>query len=281
MKHMEQEVKPLNSKEYIRELERRLKKVPEEEKDDAIAYYREYFAEAGPELEQEIIERLGSPGFVAAGIKTDVAMRSLDEGAPKAKKGLSAIWIALLGVFALPVALPVAAAVFAVALALFVSLIAVLISFYACALALTASGLFAFITGLILIPSSGSTALFYIGGGLIVLAIGVLFGIFTIWLSRVTLRGIAHRINRIRYNRAVRKGRKDAAATTRNDAAPAAYDTAAATMATADDSTAAPAPTAMADDEATAATTNDATAAPTAMADDDKDSPKTTEKEAI
>lgn len=69
----------MDRREWLRKLQLELYKLPRGEIDDAIAYYTEYFEEAGPEREQEIIRELGDPAKVAAQIKADYAVRQLDE----------------------------------------------------------------------------------------------------------------------------------------------------------------------------------------------------------
>jgi uncharacterized membrane protein len=197
----------LNSQEYIRKLERLLKKLHEEERRDAIRYYEEYFAEAGEEKAQEVIWRLGSPAQVAAGIRADFAMRAIEsESRPQMKKGISAVWLAILGVFALPVALPLAVSGFVVVLALFITILTVVFSLFVVAISMIAAGLFALICGLILLAQNPAVGLFYLGGGLAVASAGLLFFLFCIWLGRTGFRGVACLINRIRLRRRKRTG---------------------------------------------------------------------------
>ncbi len=46
--------------EYMKELEYLLQDIQDEDKEDALQYYRDYFDEAGPQKEEEIIDELGS-----------------------------------------------------------------------------------------------------------------------------------------------------------------------------------------------------------------------------
>ncbi len=59
----------MSRKEFMQQLNRLLADIPESDRQDAIAYYNDYFDEAGPENEAEVIQELGSPGKVAATIK--------------------------------------------------------------------------------------------------------------------------------------------------------------------------------------------------------------------
>lgn len=63
----------MNRAEFIRELEYLLQDIPDEERGDAIAYYRDYLEEAGDEHEADAILEFGSPERVAAIIRADLA----------------------------------------------------------------------------------------------------------------------------------------------------------------------------------------------------------------
>jgi len=61
--------------EFMRELRERLARLPAEERNAALSYYEEYFDEAGPDREQEVIRELGSPASVASRILADHAVK--------------------------------------------------------------------------------------------------------------------------------------------------------------------------------------------------------------
>ena len=54
----------MNREEYLKRLSFLLKDLPEEEIEDAIAYYEDYFEEAGEEKEEQVIKELGSPEMI-------------------------------------------------------------------------------------------------------------------------------------------------------------------------------------------------------------------------
>ena len=62
--------------EFMRQLERLLKDVSEEERKEALSYYQSYFEDAGEENEARILKELESPEKVAATIKTDLGMET-------------------------------------------------------------------------------------------------------------------------------------------------------------------------------------------------------------
>lgn len=69
----------MNRKEFLSRLEQALKEMPAEECRRAVEYYENYFDEAGPEKEQEVLEQLGSPEKVAEDILRDYRESSQDE----------------------------------------------------------------------------------------------------------------------------------------------------------------------------------------------------------
>ncbi len=62
--------------EFMSQLEKLLLYVPIQEREEALQYYNDYFEDAGPEREQEVIASLGSPEQVAENIKRDVYQSS-------------------------------------------------------------------------------------------------------------------------------------------------------------------------------------------------------------
>lgn len=64
----------MKREDFISQLERLLEGVAEEEKKEALSYYRSYFEDAGEENEERILKELESPEKVAATIKADLGM---------------------------------------------------------------------------------------------------------------------------------------------------------------------------------------------------------------
>lgn len=62
----------MNRTEFLAQLERLLFDISQQERDEALDYYENYFDDAGPENEASVIRELGSPGKVAATIKADL-----------------------------------------------------------------------------------------------------------------------------------------------------------------------------------------------------------------
>lgn len=164
----------MNKEVYLKELHRKLKKLPEEEREAALDYYNEYFDEAGEENVQLVIKKLGSPSQVASQILADFAVKDLDNNDESAKKGISAIWFIILAILASPIALPLLISVIALIFSLVVLCGSFIFTFFVLVLALSLSGIVSIIGGLSVFAQHWQTALFFIGSGLIASGIGIL-----------------------------------------------------------------------------------------------------------
>ena len=70
----------MDRKEFMKQLELLLSDISEDERKEALDYYESYFDEAGDEEEASVIQKLGSPGKVAAIIKADLRENSASSG---------------------------------------------------------------------------------------------------------------------------------------------------------------------------------------------------------
>ena len=64
----------MNKEEFLKRLEQLLSDISEEERADALAFYRSYFEDAGIGNEASILEELESPEKVAEVIKKDLGV---------------------------------------------------------------------------------------------------------------------------------------------------------------------------------------------------------------
>ena len=67
----------MNKNEFLSQLEKFLSDLPEEERREAMEYYVEYFDEAGPEKETDVLKEFGSPKEVADRIHEELAEKGL------------------------------------------------------------------------------------------------------------------------------------------------------------------------------------------------------------
>ena len=66
--------------EYMEQLKKYLKRLPKEDYDNAIEYFSEYFDEAGPENEQQVMEELGQPREAARELLLNLLQESVGGG---------------------------------------------------------------------------------------------------------------------------------------------------------------------------------------------------------
>lgn len=222
----------MNKEEFLKRLEELLQGVSEEERTDAIAFYRSYFEDAGEGNEASILEELESPEKVAEvikknlgvsephgdGTRTRAAYGTYGSGAygnyasgekkdlygnssygngspygqPKTMEEIQRenqknktektvlwiilavltcpIWITILAVFA-AIAVAVLACVFAIA----VSILAVMAACVICGFVLVGVGFGQMTVG------SWAVGLALLGSGLLILSLGVLAVVLTVW----------------------------------------------------------------------------------------------------
>ncbi|MDR2715995.1 MAG: DUF1700 domain-containing protein [Coriobacteriaceae bacterium] len=194
---------------YLIELERELKGLVEADRGNALAYYSEYLADALSAGNADASAALGSPRALAAQIKADIAMAPAPQAPayaqPMEKSDFKVVWTVILAILAIPVGLPVAAALLAVIVAVLVSLVAVLVSFAGIAVSFFASGAFAGVAGLFLLFTDFAVGVFYVGVGLIALGISILLVIAFWQLGSLCVRGVARLFNTIRLKLAARE----------------------------------------------------------------------------
>lgn len=190
----------MDKQTFLRRLEEGLRQLPPEEREDILAYHREYFQDAGPEQEAKVIQELGDPDLLARRLLSEYGEQppasppppsQPQPEAPK-KKRPSGVLVAILAVLAAPIALPLAAALGAVAIALAVAALSV-------AVALMAVIVGVLVTGIALVALGFSTLLLYPPAALVVLGAGLvccglgLFGVMpVVLLIQAMFRGVAN-----------------------------------------------------------------------------------------
>jgi len=70
----------MTKEEYLQALEKELASVPEAERQDVLEYYREYFDEAGPENQEQVLRELGAPALLAQQLKGQCAFPGEEPG---------------------------------------------------------------------------------------------------------------------------------------------------------------------------------------------------------
>ncbi|MGN0143960.1 MAG: DUF1700 domain-containing protein [Clostridium sp.] len=159
----------MNQERFLSELKKKLRKLPKDEIDNILLYYKEYF-EDSEKSEEEVIKELGSPSSVASQLLAEYAF---DNTKQSHEKGFTAIFI-ILAILAAPIGIPFAIAAIVLLFAAIMVIGAILISFAAVIFAFFAAGVTVCIGGAAVILKGPATAIFYIGAGLIIIGLSIL-----------------------------------------------------------------------------------------------------------
>ena len=229
----------MNRVEFMAELERLLADLPEDERQAAVQYYADYFADAGAENEAEVIRELGSPEKTAESIKADYYGRTFDESRfehkdymekygqqasgqqtsgqqqagtasasgeekkPWTSRGLKILLIVLIAIVVWPVSLGLICAVLGI-LAAVVCLFAGLVIAAVCVM--IAGGVTA-VTGLLMSVAYPTAALMTTGIGLLLFVLGLIATVGTVKLCMIVypamLRGFVELCRRPIHGKAV------------------------------------------------------------------------------
>lgn len=156
--------------EYIAKLTKYLRKLPQQDYEEAIEYFMEYFEEAGPENEARVIAELGTPKEAAHEVISHLLEEKIVEDKSSLRNKTTILWIAILAVLASPVALPILLFFLAMIMTLLMIIFAVIVTALALTFALLISGVYTFFTSFSLLSVSLASTLF--GGGLGLLMFG-------------------------------------------------------------------------------------------------------------
>lgn len=170
----------MTKNEYMNQLTWYLRKLPKQEYEDAVEYFTEYFNEAGPEGEQDLIRELGSPKEAARELINNL----LDQKVKEEKQGgrSSVIWIAILAVCAAPIAAPLLFVLLAIGFSLLICALCCVVALFLvdlCGVIVSGKIL---LRGLVALPYSASGAAMLVGNGLLGIGAAILLILLTIYL---------------------------------------------------------------------------------------------------
>lgn len=166
----------MNREGFMRELVAKLSRLPEEERLEAVAYYEEYFDEAGPDKETEVIRELGNPSDIAKQLMADFVVKEAEITPMKPKQSFETVWIIIAALFAGPIALPIAITVAALAFAAVVTVGALIFAGSVTAVALGGSGVLVGIVGIGNLFIHPATGIVMLGVACVLVGVGLLIG---------------------------------------------------------------------------------------------------------
>ena len=168
----------MNKQQFLQELDRRLKLIPADDRQDAIEYYDGYISDMELPEGADVVASLGTPKEVAKNI--------IEQCTQKA----TVIWLTILGVLALPLSLPLGIMVMAIVFAVLITIVAVVFALIVSAVAIAASGFFSIFWGLF-VPGFAQK-LFTIGAGLMISGLSILL----VYGLVLLIRTVSHNIYR-------------------------------------------------------------------------------------
>lgn len=182
----------MNREEFLVSLERHLRHLPREERQEALDYYREYIEDAGPVGEEEVIRSLGEPKEVAEQVIQEAAWKAVETPAEDQRRRnlLKTMWIVLLSIMAGPIAVPLAISAVAVAVALLAAVLAALFSVVLAGAASVLAGAGLFVFGIPVLFSSVPSGLIVVGEGMLFAGLGILLGAAFWFLCQLMLSGL-------------------------------------------------------------------------------------------
>lgn len=200
--------KDLSKTEYLKQLQKFLKKLPKADYEDAMEYFTEYFEDTDEEGAKALMEELGTPKEAARDLManlldrklTDVTSDTVFSSAADSTSGTtsghftgtagrrvwkSILWISMLLLFAIPIGAPLL--VSAVVVLLCVMLCAVILDL--CIFIAAFSGFLIggklLLRGLLALPISLSGSSMIAGSGLLIIGLGILVTLLGICVTRM------------------------------------------------------------------------------------------------
>ncbi|MDY3024227.1 DUF1700 domain-containing protein [Streptococcus hyovaginalis] len=188
--------------EYLAKLDRYLHRLPEKDYQEAMDYFTEYFDEAGPENEAQVMTELGTPKEAAQDLLEQIWDKQEDRELSSSRfKGLRlallTLVVAPLSLLAILVAVPLVIAFLATILAFVVSALASLLGGVAV--------LAVFIWESMTLPGLTPEAMAMgIGAGLLIMGLMLLLYLIFIGLSKVLTRFLIAIIRRLTRRKGAR-----------------------------------------------------------------------------
>ncbi len=187
----------MTRKEYMEQLKKYLKRLPKEDYDNAIEYFSEYFDEAGPENEQQVMEELGEPKEAARELLLNLLQETTTPSSEKKKRSPGKIiLLAFLVLCASPVSLALLTGALGVLFAVVVVIASVIFSLGVTCVATVAGGIMIAGFGATLIFKSVAAACMMVGGGFLMAGAGILIGVLTVYICKWCATGIGRLVNR-------------------------------------------------------------------------------------
>lgn len=199
----------MKTDEYLRQLSKYLKKLPKADYDDAMEYFTEYFAETDENEAKKLMDELGTPKEAACDIISNILEKKIDEKkqADSEKKQVDSdkksvfgvLWIALLAIFALPVATPLLISGLIVMFCVLLCVVLAVLCVFLFGVCAAIAGMAVIARAIVTMKLSISSAIMLSGLGLAAIGVGiiiVLLGVLCVKLFAELTIKFAHKASK-------------------------------------------------------------------------------------
>ncbi|KRM90279.1 DUF1700 domain-containing protein [Liquorilactobacillus cacaonum] len=198
----------MESEQYLRELVDFLSNLNDADKQDAVAYYSEYIADAGLVSRQQIVDKLGTPKHLAFRIMADYSVKEdrLNNNKMKTVRSNSKmIGLIILAVLSAPMTLGIGAVILLGLLCMIISIVVFVIGLFG---GLIIGGVTSFYFGLTNILKNFYTGIFYFGTGFVISGLLLILWPIIYWMSKEILQVVANLVSYL-YQKFRNRQRKD------------------------------------------------------------------------
>ena len=194
----------MNKEEFMRQLSQCLQNIPQQEREEALSYYEDYFEDAGSEKEQQVIEELGDPKTIAENvsesIRDNISYQNVGSGYQNTgfqnigtqnifttgkevfKSENMSTWVQILIVIGIIVLAPVWIGAIGTILGTLLSVLGTFVGIAASAVGLLVAAVACFIGGIVVVSTNVFTGLIVFGIAFLLAAIGLGLLIASVWL---------------------------------------------------------------------------------------------------
>lgn len=199
----------MKTDEYLRQLSKYLKKLPKADYDDAMEYFTEYFVETDENEAKKLMDELGTPKEAACDIISNILEKKIDEKKQAdsekeqvdsdKKSVFGVLWIALLAIFALPVATPLLISSLIVMFCVLLCVLLAVLCVFLLGVCAAIAGMAVIARAIVTVKLSISSAIMLSGLGLAAIGVGiiiVLLGVLCVRLFAELTIKFAHKASK-------------------------------------------------------------------------------------
>lgn len=179
--------------EYLKKLQKYLKRLPVSDYEDTMDYFREYFDEINDDEINKAIEELGTPKEAASELLNQLLDSQLTEPERQEKPSSVGrnILLAVLALCAAPIGIPLLITALALVVTGILLVITILLCGFICCLAAVLISVKLFLRGAIALVVSIPGGMILVGAGIFGIGLSILAGILILYLCIWMVKGIA------------------------------------------------------------------------------------------